>query len=178
PRFLFSTSDKFSSITDDFFPLPHGGFLITQMGSADGGAPGRVVEFDRKLRQVGSWPKSPPIDGFNPPGISARPELNLRMTTDFILPASTLNVFAGDLVPRNTIRVWDFKARKITKTIRAPGAVGTMDVKLIPGDPRGRGYTAGMFNGLIYLVDPIAGSATAAFDTSPQGGMPQILQIT
>ena len=31
PRFLFSTSDKFSSITDDFFPLPQGGFLITQM---------------------------------------------------------------------------------------------------------------------------------------------------
>ena len=53
-----------------------------------------------------------------------------------------------------------------------------MDVKLIPGDCRGRAYTAGMFNGLIYLVDPIAGSATPAFDTSPQGGMPQILQIT
>ena len=40
PRFLFSTSDKFSSITDDFFPLPQGGFLITQMGSANGDAPG------------------------------------------------------------------------------------------------------------------------------------------
>ena len=53
-----------------------------------------------------------------------------------------------------------------------------MDVKLIPGDFRGRAYTAGMFNGLIYLVDPIAGSATPAFDTSPQGGMPQILQVT
>ena len=48
PRFLFSTSDKFSSITDDFFPLPQGGFLITQMGSANGDAPGRVVEFDRQ----------------------------------------------------------------------------------------------------------------------------------
>ena len=53
PRFLFSTSDKFSSITDDFFPLPQGGFLITQMGLANGDAPGRVVEFDRELRQVG-----------------------------------------------------------------------------------------------------------------------------
>src|SRR5258707_2849877 len=29
PRFLFSTSDKFSSITDDFFPLPQGGLFIT-----------------------------------------------------------------------------------------------------------------------------------------------------
>ena len=170
PRFLFSTSDKFSSITDDFFPLPQGGFLITQMGSANGDAPGRVVEFDRKLRQVGSWPSSPPTDGFNPHGISVRPELNLMMTSDFILPDSTLNVVAGPPVLRNTVRVWDFKSRKILKTIPAPEAVGTMDVKLIPGDLRGRAYTAGMFNGLIYLVDPIAGSATPAFDTVPAGG--------
>ncbi len=178
PRFLFSTSDEFSSITDDFFPLPQGGFLITQMGSANGDAPGRVVEFDRKLRQVGSWPAAPPADGFNPHGISVRPELNLMMTSDFILPDSTLNVFAGPPVLRNTVRVWDFKKRKILKTIPAPEAVGTMDVKLIPGDVRGRAYTAGMFNGLIYLVDPIDGTATAVFDTSPQGGMPQILQLT
>jgi selenium-binding protein 1 len=53
-----------------------------------------------------------------------------------------------------------------------------MDVKLIPGDPRGRGYTAGMFNGIIYLVDPVAGTATPAFDSLAQGGMPQILQLT
>jgi hypothetical protein len=178
PRFLFSTSDKFSSITDDFFPLGQGGFLITQMGSANGDAPGRVVEFDRMLRQVGSWPSSPPSDGFNPHGISVRPELNLMMTSDFILPDSTLNVVPGPPVLRNTVRVWDFKSRKILKTIPAPEAAGTMDVKLIPGDFRGRAYTAGMFNGLIYLVDPIAGTATPAFDTSPQGGMPQILQIT
>jgi hypothetical protein len=178
PRFLFSTSDKFSSITDDFFPLAQGGFLITQMGSANGDAPGRVVEFDRMLRQVGSWPSSPPPDGFNPHGISVRPELNLMMTSDFILPDSTLNVVAGPPVLRNTVRVWDFKSRTIRKTIPAPEAVGTMDVKLIPCDIRGRAYTAGMFNGLIYLVDPIAGTATPAFDTSPQGGMPQILQIT
>ena len=178
PRFLFSTNDKLSSITDDFFPLPDGGFLITQMGSANGDAPGRVVEFDRKLRQVGSWPASPPTDGFNPHGISVRPESNLMMTSDFILPDSTLNVVTGPPVLSNTVRVWDFEKRTILKTIQAPGAVGTMDVKLIPGDTRGRGYTAGMFNGLIYLVDPIAGSATPAFDTAPQGGMPQILQIT
>ena len=143
PRFLFSTSDKVSSITDDFFPMPQGGFLITQMGSANGNAPGRVVEFDGKLRRVGSWPPSPPLDGFNPHGISVRPELNLMMTSDFILPASTLNVVPGPPVLRNTIRVWDFKQRTILKTIQAPEAVGTMDVKLIPGDLRGRAYTAG-----------------------------------
>jgi len=178
PRYLFSTSDESSSITDDFHPLPQGGFLVTQMGSADGGSPGRVVEFDGRLRQVGSWPARPPIDGFNPHGISVRPDLNLMMTSDFIMPGSTLNVFDGPPVLRNTIRVWDYQRRRIMKTITAPGAAGTMDVRLIPGDPRGRAYTAGMFNGLIYLVDPLAGTATPAFDTSEQGGMPQILQVS
>ena len=54
PRFLFSTSDKFSSITDDFFPLPDGGFLITQMGSADGdalaGSSSSIASSDRLVR--------------------------------------------------------------------------------------------------------------------------------
>ena len=52
PRFLFSTKALDSSITDDFFRLPEGGFLITQMGSATGGAPGRVAEFDGRLHFV------------------------------------------------------------------------------------------------------------------------------
>jgi selenium-binding protein 1 len=61
-----------------------------------------------------------------------------------------------------------------------------MDVKLIPGDPRGRAYSAGMFNGIVYLIDPQAGTATPAFDcnevvphieTPVPGGMVQILQI-
>ena len=147
PRFLFSTNASQSSITDDFLPLPNGGFLITQMGSASGGAPGRVAEFDPEMQFVGNHfgkltltrelPTSPPIDGFNPHGISARPELNLMMTSDFIMPASTLNVVPGDPVLRNTIRVWDFHSRTISKTITIPGALGLMDVKMIPNDPHG-----------------------------------------
>ena len=43
-----------SSITDDFLPLVNGGFLVTQMGSASGGAPGRVAEFDRTMQFVGN----------------------------------------------------------------------------------------------------------------------------
>jgi hypothetical protein len=39
PRFLFSTKAVESSITDDFLPTENGGFLITQMGAADGSAP-------------------------------------------------------------------------------------------------------------------------------------------
>jgi selenium-binding protein 1 len=54
PRFLFSTADANSSIIDHFLPLPGGGFLVTRMGSANGDARGRVVEFDGQLRRVGS----------------------------------------------------------------------------------------------------------------------------
>jgi selenium-binding protein 1 len=143
PRFLFSTSDPNSSITDDFLPLPAGGFLVTQVGSANGDAPGRVVEFDGRLHRVGSWPVNPPHDGFNPHGISVRADLNLMLTSDFILPDSTLSVVPGPPVLRSTVRVWDFRKRRIVKTIEAPGGVGMLDVKLLPGDRRGLGYTSG-----------------------------------
>jgi hypothetical protein len=117
PKFLFSTRAPQSSITDDFLPLENGGFLVTQMGSASGGAPGRLAEFDPVLRLVAEWPGNPPQDGFNPHGISARPEINLMVTSDFILPASTLNVVPGDPVLRGAIRVWDLRERRIVRTI-------------------------------------------------------------
>ena len=47
PKYLFSTRAHFSSITDDFLPLEHGGFLITQMGSEIGAS-------------QGGWPNSIP----------------------------------------------------------------------------------------------------------------------
>jgi selenium-binding protein 1 len=186
PRFLFSSADPKSSITDDFLPLPTGGFLVSQMGSADGGAPGRVVEFDRRLRRVGSWPARPPADGFNPHGISVRYDLNLMMTSDFILPDSTLDVAPGPPVLRSTVRVWDFERRRVVKTIEAPGGVGMMDVRLIPGDRHGRAYSAGMFDGGLYLIDPTVGAAAKVFHfaavvphvEAPLGPMPQILQMT
>jgi hypothetical protein len=201
PRFLLSAKAVESSITDDFLPTPEGGFLISQMGAADGTSPGRVAEFDGSLHFVANhfgtlslfkeWPARPPLDGFNPHGISARPDLNLMMTSDFILPASTLNAVAGDPVLRGSVRIWDYKRRLITKTINIESpdggpALGTMDVKMIPNDPHGYGYSAGMFDGHIYLIDPVAGTATEAFDcdtvtphvdTPVPGGMGQILAI-
>jgi 56kDa selenium binding protein (SBP56) len=198
PRFLFSAKAIESSITDDFLPIENGGFLITQMGAADGTEPGRVAEFDGYLRFVANhfgtmslfreWPAKPPLDGFNPHGISARPDLNLMMTADFILPTSTL---AGSSEPvlRGSVPVWNYRARRIIKTIHlyAPDgspALGTMDVKMLPKDPDGYGYTAGMFDGHLYLIDPVAGTGTVAFDfatvtphvdTAVPGGMGQIL---
>jgi len=186
PRFLFSTSGSESSITDDFLPLESGGFLVTQMGSCTGGTPGRVAEFDRDLDMVREWPVHPPHHGFNPHGISARPELNLMVTSDFIMPSSTLDSFPGDPELRGSVRVWDFQKREITKTIQIPDAMGTMDVKLIPGDPLGRAFTAGMFDGLVYLVNTRDGTAQAVFDcedivphieTQVRGGMVQLLAM-
>jgi selenium-binding protein 1 len=186
PKFLFSTNTAESSITDDFLPLKDGGFLITQMGSAAGGSPGRVAEFDRKLRFAGEWPARPPMDGFNPHGISARPDLNRMVTSDFMMPASSLNVVPGDPMLRGSIRVWDFEDRRIIRTVSIPNAIGTMDVKMIPGDPLGRAFTAGMFDGLVYLVDTMGGTATPVFDCEDlvphvevpvRGGMVQLLAM-
>jgi hypothetical protein len=110
------------------------------------------------------------------------------MTADFILPSSTLAGSAGPVL-RGSVRIWDYKARKITKTveIQSPDggpALGTMDVKILPRDPLGTAYTAGMFDGHIYRIDPLSGTGTAAFDLSTvtphvdtpvKGGMGQIL---
>jgi selenium-binding protein 1 len=113
------------------------------------------------------------------------------MTSDFIVPASTLDVVPGGPVLRGSVRIWDYKRRLITKTIDIASpdggpALGTMDVKMIPDDPSGLGYSPGMFDGHIYLIDPVAGTATAAFDcttvtphvdTPVTGGMGQLLAI-
>lgn len=180
PRFMLSAKAVDSAITDDFLPTENGGFLITQMGSASGGAPGRIAEFDGQLHFVANhfgglslfreFPKEPPMDGFNPHGISARPDLNVMMTADFILPTSTL---AGSTGPelRGSVRIWNYRRRRLVNTISlttpsGSPALGTMDVKMLPKDPFGIGYTAGMFDGYIYAIDPVAGTGVAAFDMS------------
>lgn len=186
PRFLSSAATPRSSITDDFLPLPGGGFLVTQMGSASGGAPGRLAEFDRRLRLVGEHPLYPPADGFNPHGISADFSRNLLVTSDFILPVSTLDVWPGPVELRGGLRFWDLARREIVRTVFLPEAWGSMDVKLIPGDPHGRAVTANMFSGLVYTVDPTDGSVVQSFDCEDivphvdvpvRGGMVQLLAM-
>lgn len=186
PEFLFATSAPGSSITDDFLPLPEGGFLVTQMGSASGGAPGRLAEFDRNLRLVAEHPLVPPTDGFNPHGISADFGRNLMVTSDFLLPATTLNPWPGPIELRGALRFWDLQRRGIIRTVVLPDAAGSMDVKLIPGDPHGRAVTANMFSGLVYTVDPTDGSVVQSFDCEEivphvevpvRGGMVQLLAM-
>jgi selenium binding protein SBP56 len=191
PRFMFSAGANESAIADDFLPLEKGGFLVTMMGSASGGAPGRLAEFDRQLNLVAEWPHQPPLDGssladFNPHGIDARPEINLLVTSDFINPVTTLNSFAGDVELRGAIRVWDMSSRTILRTIRLPVIAGSMDVKLIPNDPEAHAIVTNMFEGIAYSVDTRTGQVFQAFDcddvvphidTPVPGGMLQILAV-
>jgi len=180
PRFISAADPPLSAITDEFYALPHGGFLVTMMGGAHGHAPGRVAEFDRNLNLIKEFPDEPPADGFNPHGISVRPELNLMVTSDFICPSTTLNAVAGGLDLRGSVRVWDFKRRDILRTIGIPNAGGTIDVKLIPHDPHERGYTAGMLDDKLYLLNTHQGTARAVFDfsTIQKGGWPQLMSVT
>ncbi len=180
PRFISSEDPPQSSITDDFEPLDSGGFLVTMMGGAQGHAPGRVVEFDKNLKVVAEYPAAPPQDGFNPHGISLRPDLNLMVTSDFICPTSTLHAVHGGLELRGGIRIWDLKRREILRSVNLPGAGGTIDVKLIPGDSEGRAYTAGMIDDKLYLIDTSRGTAKPVFDfaTIAKGGWPQLMRMT
>jgi hypothetical protein len=187
PKFMWSTRAPQSSITDDFLALPGGGFLVTNMGSASGGAGGRLVEFDRNLTLVSEYPSTAPPDGeFNPHGLDADFKSNRLVTSDFINPVTTLNGFAGDIELRSSVRFWNLHDRSITRSVFLPDKAGTMDVKLIPRDKHGRAVTVNMFTGLFYTVDPTDGSYAQAFDAdavtphvdSPvRGGMPGLLAM-
>ena len=187
PKLLRSTRAPNSSITDDFLPLPGGGFLVTNMGSASGGAGGRLVEFDKDLNLVAEHPSVQPADGkFNPHGIDADFSRNLLVTADFVNPVTTLNVIPGGIELRSSLRFWDLRNRTITQSVFLPDNAGTMDVKFIPGDRNGRAVTVNMFTGRMYSVDPTDGSYEEAFDlenirphvsTPVRGGMPGLLAV-
>lgn len=120
PSFISSADPPLSAITDEFYPLPGGGFLVTMMGGANGAHPGRVAEFNRHLELVSEYPGDPPHDGFNPHGISVRPEINLMVVKTITLPgpAGTIDV---KLIPG------DHRARAYT--------AGMADDKLYLVDP-------------------------------------------
>jgi len=160
---------------------------VTNIGSASGGAGGRLVEFDKHLNLVGKYPSTSQADGqSNPHGIDADFATNLLVTSDFINPLTTLNAWPGPVELRSSLRFWSLRERRIIRAVFLPDSGGTMDVKLIPGDPRGRAITANMFTGLVYTVDPTDGSYVMAFDCDSivphievpvPGGMTQLLAM-
>jgi selenium-binding protein 1 len=146
-----------------------------------------VVEFDKDLNLVAEHPSVQPADGgFNPHGIDVDFSRNLLVTADFVNPVTTLNVIAGGVELRSSLRFWDLGNRTITRSVFLPDNAGTMDVKLIPGDRNGRAVTVNMFTGRMYSVDPTDGSYEEAFDleditphvaTPVRGGMAGLLAV-
>jgi hypothetical protein len=84
----------------------------------------------------------------------------------FSAPPRTLDAVPGGLELRGSVRVWDLKRREILRTISIPNAGGTIDVRLIPDDPQQRGYTAGMLDDKLYLLNTRNGTARPVFDFS------------
>jgi len=166
--------------TDEFYALPDGGYLITMMGGSDGHARGHVVEFDKNLSLLKEYPENPPTDGFDPHGISIRPELNLMVTSDFVCPTTTLDIHQGGIDFRGSIRVSNFRQRQIQRTVKIECTVGTIDVKLIPHDREARAFTAGMLDDHLYLVDTRKGTAKVVFDFAiiEKGGWPRLMEVT
>lgn len=187
PKFISSSNPSTASITDEFAPLSTGGFLATFMGGPAGAHPGRVLEYDANLNVVQTLP-TPTDDAehpFNPHGISIDEAHNLMVTSDYVCPVSTLHIGGGVPHLNGSIRVWNLAKRSVTRTIVVGDHVGTMDVRLIPGDARHRAFTAGMTDNQLYLVDTQRGTAKAVFDFAPYAVMavpappiwPQLLNI-
>jgi DNA-binding beta-propeller fold protein YncE len=170
PQFIRSDNPPGASIADEFGKLSNGGFLATFMGSPDGANPGRLVEYDANQHFVNVWPVSPPLDGFDPHGLSIDEAHNLIVTSDFICPLHTLKPEGGEAILRGSVRVWDLKTRSIIRKIVVGDPAnpsGTINVELIPGDPQLRAFTAGMADNKLYLLDTQRGTATPVFDFSP-----------
>src|SRR5258706_9569252 len=60
PTFMTAADPPLSAITDEFYALPEGGFLVTMMGGANGAHPGRVAEFNKDLELVSEHPGNAP----------------------------------------------------------------------------------------------------------------------
>jgi hypothetical protein len=160
-----------ASIADEFAAKSTGGFFTTFMGGVGGAAPGRIVEYDANNNVSGQWPLLPPTDGFNPHGIDLDEAHNLLVTSDFVCPLHTLNlvpgIVNGGIQARGAVRVWNLANRSITKkiTVGDPNnPPGTINVQLIKNDPQLRAYVTGVFDGKLYLVNTVGGTAQPVVD--------------
>lgn len=163
PRLIRTTKSKFGSVPDEFFTMSDNTFLLSNMGSNEGGTPGRVARVDIDGNVLAEYPEKPPKD-FNPHGVQVREDLNLLATCDYVDPSSTLNAVPGGVVVRSSVRLWNLKEMKIVNTIYTPAGSGTMDCKMYNKDPRARGYMGGSGNGEVYQWDSAAGTSKKVFN--------------
>jgi hypothetical protein len=179
PVLISTQKTPLAAFPDAFVPLPDNGFLITELGSLDGGAPGRVAEFNGADKLVGQYPVNPP-SAFNPHGIAVRADLNLMVTCDYVEPASTLNAVPGPVLFRSSVRIWNYRSRTIIKTIELPPGAVSMDCELLPNNPDGEGYVGGTGNGQLYLFFPRTGTARDVFnfDTLTPKAQTQVMAVS
>ncbi len=179
PVFIKSEKTPLAAFPDAFVPLKDNGFLVTEMGSLEGGSPGRVARLNAAQEVTGMYPAKPP-KGFNPHGITIRPDINLMATCDYVEPASTLNSVPGPPLLRSSVRIWNYRKLTIRKTIKLPNDAGSMDCQLLPKSRHGEGYVGGSGNGHLYLFNSRTGAYRDVFNfnTLASGALTQIMSIT
>ncbi|EWC47711.1 hypothetical protein DRE_02911 [Drechslerella stenobrocha 248] len=162
PKFRNSGQALLSSIGDEIVAKPEGGFFITHMGSLAGTSPGRLTEWDSKGKLIGEWPAAADLPGtanilkdqFSPHGLSIDFEKNIILTSDFVVPLSTLKPTLG-IQKANTLRLWNLKERKIISTITIPNGGGIQDVKFIPGNPDSAAIATAVELGQVWIIYPL-----------------------
>lgn len=170
------------SIADEIVAKPGGGFFITYMGSAAGTSPGRLVEIDSNDKITGEWPALSDIPStlniassiFAPHGLSIDFDRNVILTSDFVVPLSTLKP-VPKIISANTLRLWDLESKSIISTINIPNGGGIQDVKFIPGNPEGAAIATAVHLGQVWIIYPHRrdangkqGTAELLYDLGPK----------
>ncbi|OQD76388.1 hypothetical protein PENDEC_c004G06959 [Penicillium decumbens] len=159
PTFKKSNRALLSSVADEVRAKPDGGFFITYMGSALGTSPGRLIETDENFEIIHEWPED--VEGtlnilgeqFSPHGLSIDWERKVILTSDFVVPLSTLKPSLG-VQKANTLRLWDLGTRTIISTLTVPNGGGIQDVKFIPGHLEGAALATAVHLGQVWVIYP------------------------
>ncbi|KAF3932367.1 hypothetical protein ABW19_dt0201284 [Dactylella cylindrospora] len=182
PKFRNSGRALLSSIGDEIVAKPEGGFFITHMGSAAGTNIGRLTEWDAAGKLIGEWPGALDVQGllnnvkdqFSPHGLSIDWEKNIILTSDFVVPLSTLKPTLG-IQSANTLRLWNLSQRKIISTITIPNGGGIQDVKFIPGNKDSAAIATAVKLGQVWIIYPFKynadgtqGVAELLYDLGPK----------
>ncbi|KAF3181729.1 hypothetical protein TWF225_006965 [Orbilia oligospora] len=166
PKFRNSGRAVLSSIGDEIVAKPDGGFFITHMGSAGGTNLGRLTEWNAQGKLVGEFPHALDIPGtlnilkdqFSPHGLSIDFDKNIILTSDFVVPLSTLKPSLG-IQKADTLRLWTLSSRTIISTITIPGGGGIQDVKFIPGNKDSAAIATAVDLGQVWIIYPFKKNA-------------------
>ncbi|KAF3922229.1 hypothetical protein ABW20_dc0100179 [Dactylellina cionopaga] len=152
------------------------------MGSAAGTDVGRLTEWDSNGNLIGEFPRLLDLPGtanvlasqFSPHGLSIDFAKNIILTSDFVVPLSTLKPTTG-IQKANTLRLWNLAQRKIINTILIPNGGGIQDVKFIPGNPESAAIATAVELGQVWIIYPFRfdsdgkqGTAELLYDLGPK----------